>query len=131
MRLSDGDQYWQDNVIYQCTVNDEKTGPVAYGCLMNENGVETKKKFGCFWTEGDAPYQYEYTCKYDKERNTALKIKIRCSYKSSDGIFRVEPGCYTKTDTLGVGCVKDSSGDLTTRVFPADKLDSSLGLRDC
>jgi len=130
-RLRDGDQYHENDMAFQCTVNGDKSGPTAAACLMRENGVETEKKFGCFWTEGDAPYEYEYTCTYNRERNTADKVQVRCSYKASEGVFRVEPGCYAKANGLAVGCVKDGSGQLSTKTFPADKIDSSYGLRAC
>lgn len=131
LRLKDGDQYHENDVIYQCKVNDENTMAVAMGCVQRSNGLEEEKKFGCFWTEGDAPYQYENTCKYDHDRNLAIKIQTRCQYKAEQGIFRVEPGCYTRANGLAVGCVKDNDGRLQTKTFPEDKLDTSLGLRDC
>jgi len=132
LRLRDGDQFHENNVVYQCTVNGDKTGAVADGCISQENGVVDVKKFGCFWTEGDAPYQYEMTCKYDKEKNTAVKERTRCSYKSSEGVFRVEPGCYAKGNGVAVGCVKEyGTGQLSTKIFPGEKVDYSLGLREC
>lgn len=131
-RLKDGDQFHEGDVLYQCTVNGDKTGPVAAGCLMRENGFEVEKKFDCFWTEGDAPYQYEYTCKYDSSRNLALKVQTRCSFKSSQGIFRVEPGCYVTGNGVAVGCIKDySTGKLETKMFMSGNVDSSMGLRQC
>jgi len=131
-RFMDGDQVHDNDALLKCKVDGELTALVPDGCIQHdENGVETLKKFGCYWTEGTEPYKYEMTCKLDSDRNTAVKVQIRCHYKGPDGAFSVEAGCYERGNGISVGCIKDdSTGRLETRIFN-EKPDPSTGLRQC
>jgi hypothetical protein len=132
-RLKSSDSLHENDILWKCKVDDQKTAMVARGCIQLENGVEIEKKFDCYWVEGEAPTsQYEMTCKHDPEKNTALKIQLRCQYQGPEGTFRADPGCYVKVNDMFVGCEKDeSSGRLQTRIFNQEKPDPSTGLRQC
>lgn len=127
-RLKNNDRFFVDDVIYECTVDGESTRVEAYGCVQHESGAVIERKLGCSWVEGQAPYQYEMTCKANSQTKTAVKVPSSCVYKS----YNVAPGCFQFIDKTVVACVRDSS-DIKTSVFRTSDVDDVLakGLRLC
>lgn len=132
-RLRDGDRYFKNDVIYECTVRKDSVESRTVGCIQkDERGVEIERRLGCYWTEGPTPFQYEWTCKYDKETNTAVKVQTRCSYKTTTGVYTVDANCYQIADKTVVACTKDGAR-LSLRAYQIDQIGqlTAQGLRNC
>lgn len=131
-RLQEGDHFTKDDMMYSCKVNDENTHFEAFACIqIDETGASIERKVGCFWVEGSGSEQYEYTCKSDSS-NKVIKEQTQCVYKSSLGVIKLQPGCSTTAESIGVGCRQDSSsGKLQIETFSADKIDQMSGFRRC
>lgn len=132
--LKDGDRFFKNDVVYECTVRDDKAGVRPVGCVQrNEQGLSIERRLGCYWTEGDAPFQYEMTCKYVEAVDTAIKVKYRCSYKVPLGMYTMQPGCYQIVDKNAVACQRQGTDDMTIRVVPVDQIGdlASQGIRFC
>lgn len=134
-RLSSNDRYVDNDVIYECYVDDENTEVRPSGCVQrSENGAKIERRLGCFWIEGSPPYQYQMTCKHDKDSKMALKVVTKCVYKVTQGSYVVEPGCYAIADRTAIGCVRDSSDQVNIRSFQVDdngQVNAPSGLRQC
>jgi len=132
-RLQDGDHFTKGEYMYSCKVNGDQTDFIAYGCIQNdESGAAIDRKVGCSWVEGRGSEAYEYTCK-DNGSNRISKVQTKCVYKSSLGVFKLDPGCVQLADPgVAVGCIQDSSsGNLRIETYSADKIDRLPGLRQC
>lgn len=132
-RLKDGDRFFKDDVVYECAVRDQEAGVRPVGCVQrNENGVTVERRLGCYWVEGNEPYQYEMTCKFDKEANTAVRIQNRCNYKVQQGSYTIEAGCYQIADKTAIACKKEGTS-LNIRVYQIDQIGdlTGQGLRFC
>jgi hypothetical protein len=128
-RLKNNDRFFVDDVIYECMVDGEQNTRIeAYGCIQRENGVVIERKLGCSWVEGQAPYQYEFTCKSNSQAKTAVKVPTNCVYKN----YNVSPGCFQLKEKTVVACVRES-GDVKTQIFQTSDVDDVLakGLRLC
>jgi len=133
-RLRDGDHFTKDDMMYSCKVNDEQTDFEPFACLQREeNGAAIERRVGCSWVEGRGSEAYEYTCKAETQTNKIEKVQTQCVYRASQGTFKLQPGCATLADSIGVGCRQDSStGQLKIETFGVDKIDRlSGGLRQC
>jgi len=133
-RLSSNDRYTVDDVIYECNVDDENTEVRPSGCVQrSETGAKIERRLGCFWIEGQPPYQYQMTCKHDKDSKLALKVVTKCVYKVTQGSYVVEPGCYSIADRTAIGCVRDGD-QVNIRSFQVDEngqVNAPNGLRQC
>lgn len=131
-RLSDGDHFTKDDMMYSCKVNGDNTEFVPFACLQKEeNGASIERKVGCSWVEGHGSEAYEYMCKSDSS-NKATKVQMQCVYRSSKGVFKLQPGCVQLAESIAVGCRQDtSSGKLQIETFNADKIDNLPGLKQC
>lgn len=132
--LKDGDRFFKDDVIYECTVRDAMAEVRTVGCVQrNDQGVAIERRLGCYWVEGPAPLQYEMTCKYIEASKTAIKVPFRCTYKVSQGTYTIQPGCYQIVDKTAVGCVKQGEDRMNLRIYQIDQIGdlTSQGLRFC
>jgi len=133
-RLQDGDRYHKNDVVYECTVRTDSAEVRPVGCVQrDENGAMVERRLGCYWTEGQLPYQYEMTCKYEKTSNVAIKVPYRCSYKVGGGSYIMLPGCYQIVDKQAVACEKTGTDAMTLRTYPVDNIGdvTAKGLRFC
>lgn len=131
-RLQEGDHFTKDDMMYSCKVNGENTDFEAFACIQkDESGASIERKVDCSWVEGRGSEAYEYTCKADNS-NKVTRVQTQCVYKSSQGTFKLQPGCSTLAESIGVGCRQDSSsGKLQIETFSADKINQMSGLRRC
>jgi len=133
-RLKDGDRFFKNDVVYECTVRDQEAGVRAVGCVQrNENGLSIERRLGCYWTEGDGQYQYEWTCQVSNDTVGAIKVQRRCTYKLQQGTYSIDPGCYQIADKTAIACMKGSGGTLTLRTYQIDQIGeiTAQGLRFC
>lgn len=132
-RLNDGDRFFKNDVILECFIDNGKNNYRVAGCVQHDDSQTIERRLGCFWVEGPEPLQYEWTCKHDKAGNTAEKVKVRCNYRVSKGVYNIEPGCYRMIDSKAFGCVK-SGDDLKFQSFEGEdaaKSATSAGLHAC
>lgn len=132
-RLQDNDHFTKDDMMYTCKVDGDDTDFVPFACLQREeNGASIERKIGCSWVEGHGSEAYEYTCKSDNS-NKASKVQTQCVYRSSQGVFKLQPGCAQLAESIVVGCRQDSSsGHLQIETFGGDKINHlPSGLRKC
>lgn len=133
-RLQDGDRYFKNDVVYECTVRNDATEVRPVGCVQkDETGALVERRLGCYWQEGQPPYQYEMTCKYDKDSKTAVKIPHRCLYKVTQGAYTIDPGCYQIVEKTAVSCEKGGGDTVNLRVYQIDNIGelTAKGLRFC
>jgi len=134
-RLNEGDRFFDQDVVMECNVDSDKVSVRATGCLQHDtNGATVERRLGCFWVEGQEPFQYEWTCKHDKSANKAVKLQTKCNYRVQKGVYDIEPGCYRLIDKAAFGCLKQSGGQLQLQSFQGDdaeKSASSAGLHAC
>jgi hypothetical protein len=128
-RLNDGDRFVENGIAYECMIDSATKDIRVTACVVN--GVE--RKVGCYFNEGEGPFQYEMRCLEDKATKTAKKVFIRCNYKSNGGTYGIEPGCYRLIQQAAFGCLKD--GDkLQLKSFEGEKAEESAqsaGLHKC
>jgi len=131
-RLQDGDHFTKDDMMYSCKVNGDQTDFVPFACVQKEeNGAQIERRIGCTWVEGSGSQAYQYTCK-DNGNNKASKVQTQCVYRTSQGVFKLQPGCVQLADSIAVGCLQDtSSGNLKIETYSADKIDRLPGLQKC
>jgi len=133
-RLNDGDRYFDNDVIYECTIDADKNDVRTTGCVQrDEKGEVVERRLGCTWVEGQAPFQYELACQHDAATNTAKKVQVRCNYNIGGGVYNVDPGCYRKADKIVIGCLQDGSG-LKIQSFQGDNAEQAAtgaGLHAC
>lgn len=134
-RLKDGDRFFKDDVVYECAVRDNEAGVRPVGCVQrSDNGALVERRLGCYWVEGNAntPYQYEMTCKHDKDLKTAVKVQNRCIYKVTQGTYTLDPGCYQIVEKTAIACKKESSS-LSLKAYQIDQIGdiTAQGLRYC
>lgn len=132
-RLNDGDRFNDKDVMYECTIDAGKNDVRATACVQNDGGSTIERKLGCTWTEGQAPFQYEWRCEHDAGANTAKKIQVRCNYNVAGGTYIIEPGCYRVIDKAAFGCVQEASA-LKLQSFQGDNAEQSAsgaGLHAC
>jgi hypothetical protein len=131
-RTKDGDRYFKDDVVFECQVREDQVGARPVGCVQrDEKGTAIERRLGCYWIEGNAPYQYEMTCK-EEGTNRAVKVQSRCNYKSPRGTYLLDGGCYQVADQEVVAC-KKVNDQLTLRVVPFAQISqiTAEGLRVC
>jgi hypothetical protein len=132
--LNDGDRFQDNDVMYECRIDSGKNDIVATACIQHDhNGGIVERKLGCHWAEGQAPFEYEWECKYDSATNTAVKIQTRCNYKVGGGVYNIEPGCYRMVEKAAFGCLKDGQ-NLKLQSFQGDNAEqaaSGAGLHAC
>jgi hypothetical protein len=133
-RLNDGDRYFENDIIYECNINDGKIEVRTVGCAEHdERGAVVERRLGCTWVGGQGPFQYEWACRYDEAKKTANKVQITCHYKVGNGEYVITPGCFRIVDKTAVGCQQESSS-LKLQLFQGDKAEqtaSSAGLHAC
>jgi hypothetical protein len=132
-RLNDGDRYFENDVIFECFIENEKSDARVAGCVQHDGSTVVERRLGCFWVEGPEPLQYEWTCKHNKEANTAVKQQVRCNYRVTKGVYSIEPGCFRVIDKAAFGCVKQGE-TLNLQSFQGDdaaKAATSAGLNAC
>lgn len=133
-RLNDGDRYNDNEVFRECTIDAGKTATRTVACVQkDETGNIVERRLGCTWTEGTAPFQYEWACQHDAAKDTALKVQIRCNYNVGGGVYQIEPGCYRTVDKGVAGCIKEGTG-MKLQLFEGEKADQSAqgaGLHAC
>jgi len=131
-RLQDGDHFTKDDMMYSCKVNGDQTDFFPFACVQKEeNGAQIERRVGCSWVEGTGAQAYQYTCK-DNGNNKASKVQTQCVYRTSQGVFKLQPGCVQLADSIAVGCLQDtSSGNLKIETYSADKIDRLPGLQKC
>jgi len=134
-RLNEGDRFFDKDVVLECNVDADKVSVRATGCLQHDtNGATVERRLGCFWVEGQEPFQYEWTCKHDKAANTAVKVQTKCNYRVQKGVFDIEPGCFRTIDKAAFGCLKSANGQLQLQSFQgadAEKAAAGAGLHAC
>jgi len=110
-RLTDGDRFFQDDVINECYVTKNDAGIRAAGCVTQnvQNGAKIERRVGCSWVEGTAPFQYTLTCKPDAAMKSVTKTAVKCNYAMSGGTYDIELGCYRAIDKTGVVCMQGAS----------------------
>lgn len=132
-RLNDGDRFTENDVIFECMIDSATKDVRVMACVQNDNGQVIERKVGCYFNEGQEPFQYEMQCKEDEAAKTAHKIFVRCSYKGAGGSYSIDAGCYRPVDKDFAGCTKD--GDkLKLQLFQGDNAKSSAesaGLKAC
>jgi hypothetical protein len=132
-RLNDGDRFVENDVAYECMIDSVTKGVRVTACMQNENGQVIERKVGCYFNQGQEPFQYEMRCLGDEATKTAKPVFIRCNYKSGGGNYGVDPGCYRNADKDIVGCLKNGDA-LKLQLFQGDNAKSSAesaGLKNC
>lgn len=118
-RLKDGDRYFKNDVIFQCEVRQDSAGHRVVGCLQQDDHGPIERVVGCQWREGNTPYIYEKTC--SRRDDLAIKETTSCFYETSDGQYRIKPGCFQIVGDKAVAC-KDTPQGPVFDTFPADQL---------
>jgi hypothetical protein len=130
-RLNDGDRYFENDVIFECRVDADKQEVITTGCVQDGT---VERRLGCTWVEGQAPFQYEWTCRHDAAGNTAVKEQVRCNYNVGGGVYNIDAGCYRVVDAASVpGCSKDGKA-LKLQLFAGANAEQSAqgaGLHAC
>jgi hypothetical protein len=124
-RLNDGDRYFENDVIYECTVDNDKTDVRVVGCAQSGSGT-VERRLGCTWVEGSV----EYACRHDEAANTAKKVQIKCIHSVGGGEASLEPGCFRVFDKKAVGCVAQGES-LKIQTFDSEQAASGAGLHAC
>jgi len=134
-RLGSSDRFVKDDVVYECQLGQDRAEFKPYGCVQrDENNAKVERRLGCFWIEGQPPYQYEMTCKTDTAETVAVKHGLKCVYKVTGGSYSVIPGCYIVTGGTAIGCMSQSSENLKIVLFNVDENgygNAPGGLRRC
>jgi len=127
-RVRDGDRYVKNDVVYQCAIRVEGSQLRPVACLQkDDSGNAIERRIGDSWVEGQSPFQYDMSCKFEPSSNSAVKVYNRCTYKGS----ALEAGCYELIDNQAVACEKDTSGRLNLRSYRIDDIGQLTGLRFC
>jgi len=128
-RLNDGDRYFENDIIFECRIDEE---PVTTGCVQrDEKGEIVERRLGCTWVEGQEPFQYEWACQQDGK--SAKKVQVRCNYKVGGGVYNIDAGCFRVIDKAAFGCLKEGSG-LKLQSFQGDNAEQAAtgaGLHAC
>jgi hypothetical protein len=134
-RLNEGDRFFDKDVVMECNVDNDKVSIRATGCIQhNTDGQNIERRLGCFWVEGQEPFQYEWTCKYDKTAQTAVKVQTKCNYRVQKGVYDIEPGCYRTIDGAAFGCLKSTGDQLQLQSFQGTDMEKAAvaaGLHAC
>jgi len=133
-RLNDGDRFFDQDVIFECTIDNNKNDVRTTGCVQrDEKGEIVERRLGCTWVEGTAPFQYEWACQHDTTNNSAKKVQVRCNYNVGGGVYNIDAGCFRVIDKAAFGCLKDGSG-LKLQSFQGDNAEQAAtgaGLHAC
>lgn len=131
-RLNDGDRFNDGEVFRECRIDAGKMSLVIVACAQKDaSGTVVERRLGCTWTEGDAPFQYEWTCA--DEGGKAVKKQVRCNYNVGGGTYQIETGCYRAVDKGVAGCLVQPGG-MKLQLFEGDKADGAAqgaGLKAC
>jgi len=131
-RLNDGDRYNDGELFRECTIENGKTATRTVACAQkDESGTVVERRLGCTWTEGTAPFQYEWACQ--AQGDSAVKVQVRCNYNVGGGVYQIEKGCYRQVDKGVAGCIPEGNG-MKLQLFEGDKADAAAqgaGLHAC
>jgi hypothetical protein len=132
-RLNDGDRFVENEVAYECMIDSATHDIRVTACIQNENGQVIERKVGCFFNEGQEPFQYEKQCVADEKTKSAKKVFIRCKYNAGSSTISLEPGCYRVFEKSAFGCLKEGDG-LKLQSFQGEKPEEAAkgaGLHAC
>lgn len=133
-RLNDGDRFIENDIVFECNINDGKNEVRTIGCAeRDERGSVIERTLGCTWVGGQEPFQYEWACMYDEAKKTAKKVQTSCNYKVGNGVHVIGPACFRIIEKAVFGCVQEGSS-LKIQSFQGDKAEQaaySAGLHSC